>query len=131
MKLSLALGERKTLSRQTAWGCFTTNLALPGFGSLVAGRAVGYPQAALTLIGFTLSLVFFVRFFYWYVANRGSLNDPQDPLAGLETLWNHVRWPLLGIGIFFFSALWALTTSLSVLREAREKESRSIPPPLV
>ena len=37
MKISLALGNPQALSRQTAWGCLTTNLAMPGFGSLVLG----------------------------------------------------------------------------------------------
>ena len=50
-KISLALGQRQALSRQTAWGCFTTNLALPGFGSLVAGRISGYFQVALAMVG--------------------------------------------------------------------------------
>ena len=51
MKISLALGPRRPLSRQTAWGCLTTNLALPGAGSLVAGRVSGYPQLALGVGG--------------------------------------------------------------------------------
>ena len=61
-KVSLALGPRRPLSRQTAWGCFTTNLAMPGFGSLVAGRISGYAQAALTIGGMVLTMVFGARF---------------------------------------------------------------------
>src|SRR5262249_27900592 len=100
-KISLARGPRQPLSRQTAWGCLTTNLALPGFGSLVAGRISGYAQAALGLAGLALSVIFGVRFIAWYIANWPRLSgDQADPFAALHELWLAVRWPLLGIGIF-------------------------------
>ena len=130
MKVSLALGTRRPLSRQTAWGCLTTNLALPGFGSLAAGRVSGYPQAALALVGLTLSAVFATRFFTWYLAHGAELQNEIDPLASLSTLWAEVRWPLLGIGIFFLGWLWALVTSFMILSEAKAGERRSVPPRL-
>lgn len=130
MKLSLALGDRKTLSRQTAWGCFTANLALPGFGSLLAGRVSGYLQAVLGLLGLTLTLVFGARFVYWYIANLSALRNPEDPLAALEVLLSQVKWPLISIGIFGVAWVWSLFTSLAILREARRAEQRRAPPPL-
>src|SRR6266568_7357773 len=112
MKISLALGPRQPLSRQTAWGCFTTNLALPGFGSLVAGRISGYPQAALMLVGLIVSLLGVARAFTWYAANGSRLQDPQgDPLANLTDMWLAIRWALLGLGVFGLGWLWALFTS--------------------
>jgi len=59
MKISLALGNRKALNRKTAWACLTTNqLALPGLGSIVAGRKSGYVQAFLAMLGLGISMFF-------------------------------------------------------------------------
>ncbi len=120
MKISLALGRRQRLSRQSAWGCFTTNLALPGFGSLTAGRISGYIQAALALAGLALSTVFAARFFAWYAVNSARLSSDQgDPIGTLAELWAHVRWPLLGIAVFAVGWFWALVTSLIILQESK------------
>src|SRR5207302_6221743 len=100
MKISLALGPRGPLSRQTAWGCFTTNLAMPGFGSLVAGRVSGYPQAALWFAGLIVSILGAARAFAWYAANGSQDHDMQgDPVANLMGMWMEIRWAMLGIGI--------------------------------
>src|SRR5215467_14540369 len=113
MKISLALGPRQPLSRQTAWGCFTSNLALPGFGSLAAGRKVGYFQAALTIIGMGFTMVFGLRFILWSISNWARLHDPMgDQIGALGEMWLHVRWALLGIAIFAVGWLLALITSM-------------------
>ena len=131
MKISLALGRRQPLSRQTAWGCFTTNLALPGFGSLVAGHPVGYGQAVLAVGGMVLTAVFGLRFIYWNLSNWARLHDPQaDPLAVLGEMWLAVRWAVLGLVLFAVGLLWALTTSMQILHEAKRKEQSSVPPRL-
>jgi len=131
MKISLALGPRQTLSRQSAWGCLTTNLTMPGFGSLMAGRISGYPQAALGLGGVALTTLFAARFFGWYVANSSRLANPEgDPLGRLVELWAQIRWPLLGIAVFGLGWLWALVSSLLILHEAKRREPSLVPPPL-
>ena len=38
MKLQLTSAKPRALSRSEAWGCVTANLAVPGSGSLAAGR---------------------------------------------------------------------------------------------
>src|ERR1044071_3077772 len=119
MKVSLALGDPKALSRQTAWGCLTTNLAMPGFGSLIAGRRVGYAQAAIYLISFVLTLVLGTRFIYWGLQNWGWLHGEQgDQIEALAAMWKMARWPLLGILGFVISWLWSLGASLSIVRSA-------------
>ncbi len=131
MKASSPPGGPTTLDRQKAWACLTTNLALPGFGSLLARRWVGYLQAPLCGLGLVLTLAFGSRFVVWYFTHRAQLNDPQgDPLAVLSELWLNVRWALLGIGVFGFDWLWALGTSLLVLSQARRREAarRDAPP---
>jgi hypothetical protein len=129
MKISLARGPRQPLSRQTAWGCLTTNLALPGFGSLVAGRSSGYAQAVLGIVGLALTAVFGVRFIAWYFANWPRLSgDQADPFVALGELWKAVRWPLLGVGVFLLGWLWALITSLEILRGATKPPPQIEPP---
>ncbi len=130
MKISLALGPRQPLSRQTAWGCFTTNLAMPGFGSLLAGRKLGYPQAVLCIVGLILTMILGVRFAIWIIPRYSALQNPEgDPFEGLQQMWLQLRWPLLGIAVFALAWLWALTTSLTILREARDSHPR-VPPKL-
>ena len=131
MKISLALGPRRTLSRQSAWGCFTTNLALPGFGSLMAGRVSGYPQAALGLAGVALTTLFAARFFAWYLVNLSRMTgDQEDPFGTLVELWRAARWPLLGVSVFLAGWLWALVTSLQILSAARRDGAAQVPPRL-
>ena len=130
MKISLALGPRQPLSRQTAWGCFTTNLAMPGFGSLVAGRISGYPQAALMMVGLVVSVLGAVRLFSWYAANASHLQDTGDPIAYFQQMWLVMRWALLGLGLFGLGWLWALLTSLAILSEAKKTEAGGVPPRL-
>ncbi len=133
-KLSLTLGPRQPLSRQSAWGCLTTNLAAPGFGSLLAGRVVGYFQIPFTVIGFALTCIFGVRAITWFVSSWTRLKQLQevDPVAYLHEVWLHLRWPFLGMALFIFVIIWALATSLSILGEARTAEksaaARSVPP---
>ncbi|HXP63745.1 MAG TPA: hypothetical protein VN829_24780 [Dongiaceae bacterium] len=131
MRISLALGPRRPLSPQTAWGCLTTNVAVPGLGSLVAGRIAGYPQAALALGGTALTLAFGLRFFVWFAANWSRLHDPgADSAATLLEMWLAVRWALLGIALFALGWLWALATSLALLTAAKKNQPPTAPPRL-
>src|SRR2546423_344748 len=119
MKISLALGARRPLNRQMAWGCFTSNLAAPGMGSLVAGRGVGYAQLGVTVISLFLTVVFGGRFIYWMLIHWTRLHQLQnDPVAFSREIWLMVRWALLGIALFGLALLWGLCTSVSILREA-------------
>ena len=122
MKPSSASTGRKPLDRQTAWGCLTSNLALPGFGSLMARQAAGFFQAPLGLLGLVLTLAFGGRFVLWFFANWPRMNDPEsDPVVMLSELWLNVRWAVLGVGLFALSWLWALASSLSLLRQAKKE----------
>ena len=129
MKISLALGPRGLLSRQTAWGCLTTNLALPGIGSLMAGRRVGYPQAILGFGGLAVSVLFGLPFIYWCLANWSRLyGDQADPVSSMAELWTRVRWASLGIVLFAAGWLWALATSCMILHQSQADSN--IPPRL-
>jgi len=121
MKLSLALGQRRPLDRATAWGCLTTNLAIPGCGSLVAGRVSGYLQFLIAIIGEVVSAYFCLKFMFWYQSNWTQMQQIQpDSAANFHELWLRLRWFLLGLGVFGAGWLWALGSSLGILLEAKK-----------
>lgn len=128
MKISLALGKAP-VSVQTAWGCLTSNLALPGIGSLLAGRKSGYLQAAFALVGMALTTIYGVKFCTWFLQNSSRLQDPADPVAALTEMWLQVRWALLGIALFGLSWLWGLAAGFSIVRQAKARD-RTVPPKL-
>lgn len=131
MKISLALGRRGPISRQTAWGCLTTNVAMPGLGSLVAGRVSGYFQLLLSVVGLIISMIFTAQAFYWLLTHWAEMHDPNaDPLSTLAELMHVLRWPVIGFGVFGAGWLWALGSSLDILRAAR-KAPQNIPPKLL
>ncbi|MCX8091994.1 MAG: hypothetical protein N3I86_13845 [Verrucomicrobiae bacterium] len=106
--------------RDVARACLATNLALPGLGTLMAGRWIGLVQALVTLTAFALTLVGGVKFFIWFAAHRGQFDDPlSDPVENLRALWGAARWPLLGIALFALNWLWALASSWQILRASR------------
>ena len=113
MKLSL-VGGKQPLNRSIAWGCLTSNVALPGSGSLMAGRRIGYAQLVFTVSGMILSTLFGIQFILWQLANWSRYHGPNaDP--DLLELWLHIRWTLAGFGLFVLGLLWALFTSFSIL----------------
>jgi len=117
MKLQLTLGKPRTLSRAEAWGCFTANLAVPGSGSLAAGRPVGYFQMLLTLIGFITTLVCGAQFFHWYFSNTQHIAQMQetDPRGALLDFWLAARGTMAGCAIFGFALAWGAITGLRVV----------------
>lgn len=129
MKTSSANANPEPPSAQTARGMVATNLALPGFGSLMAKRAAGWPQAALTVVGFALTSIFGVRFIIWFFQSMDMLYGTEsDPVESLIAMWLNVRWALLGIGLFAVSWLWSLATNTEILRSARKPEPMEKPP---
>jgi hypothetical protein len=104
------------MDRPTAWGFLVTNLlVLPGLGSVMAGRKVGYLQIPIALGGMILTLTFAIVYVReWIVLRALPLPSPRLLLLGA-----------LGVFLFLLGLCWALATSLSLLREA----SRQPPPP--
>ncbi|MGA2244833.1 MAG: hypothetical protein ABSH48_07540 [Verrucomicrobiota bacterium] len=107
---------------QKARGYLTTNIVMPGLGSLVGGRKVGLLQLGLSLGSFAMTVGCGIPFIYWSLAHWSEYhgaNAAADPLKTLHDLWQHARWPLLGIVMFLFTWLWALLTSRSLLTESK------------
>ena len=128
MKISLALGQRRPLDKTTAWGCLTANVAVPGSGSLIAGRASGYFQMLVAMIGMVLTTYFGIKFIVWYVSIWAHMQETQPDLAAnFEQLWLRLRWFLLGVTVFGVGWFWALGSSLHILFESK-KTPASAPP---
>ena len=128
MKNSSEKAPARNPSLQVAWGLLTTNLGLPGVGSLLAGRKVGVLQLILSLTALILTIVFGVKFVLWFLANRATLKDPNaDPWATLKAMWLALRWAVFGMALFGISVLWAFITSWSVLQAARKAASKPAP----
>ncbi len=130
MKISLALQPDRPLNKSEAWGCLTANLAFPGSGSLVAGRRAGYAQLILTAVGFLVTMLTGIRSLVWFLANWSRITQPanDDPFGGIVLWWTVVRWPLVGIAIFAIAMIWALGTSMQILRRATDA---AVPPKIV
>jgi Trk-type K+ transport system membrane component len=129
MKISLTLGRSRPLTRGEAKGCFTANLALPGSGSLVAGRAVGYFQLSIYLVSFIVTILGAASFFHWYLTHQNDMVQPtsDDPFGSIVELWQHVRLAMVGIGLFLFATSWAIVTSLQIMCDSPKQSA----PPII
>jgi hypothetical protein len=127
MKFSFRLHPGRPMSHAEAVGCMTANLALPGAGSLAAGRAVGYAQMAISTIGLIVSVVTCATAIRWFLLTGGQ-SPALDPVSNLVDIWRHLRWPLVGLGIFLVGLGWAVLTGLQIL-SAHPKDA--VPPRIV
>jgi hypothetical protein len=126
MKFSLTLRSRRPLTRSEARACLAANLALPGAGSLAAGRAIGYAQMALSFGGFILSVVAGIPMIEWAVSNWSRMTDSSgDPGTMLSDLWRHARWPLFGIVLFVVALIWSAATGMKLVSAAPQE---GVPP---
>lgn len=113
-------------TRETAWACLVSNqLVLPGLGTILAGRPVGYVQAAFSALAALGAGIFIV----WALPRLGDmLNLPEDDEALLALFEAWRPWMMLGLGsiaVFLFTWCWAWCSSISILLA-----SRSDPPSL-
>jgi hypothetical protein len=95
-------------------------LAFPGLGTIMAGRAMGYVQAALMSVGFFMSS----GFIGWYLVssvaalNRFMFTGVQEDLSQQYKPWLWVLW--LGLAISAIAWGWSMVSSLMLLREVPE-----------
>ena len=117
---------RKPLTSTMARNAVLINqLATPGLGSVLAGRYIsGAGQLLLALIGFSLFVVWFVaimRQFYGQI--QGNVEIKPVGWIGLS-----------GLAIFAAAWVWALATSISLMREVKRNNAAILtqpqPPPL-
>ena len=97
------------LERSTAWACLATNLlVLPGLGSLVGRRRVGYLQILLAAAGLAMS------FSYLATLLRNLIDGGE-----WDGVWRTLGGAAAGVGVFGMSWLWALVTSIQLIRQAK------------
>jgi hypothetical protein len=95
--------------------------ATPGLGSLLGRRWVsGGGQLLLAVAGFLLFCAWFINVLQQYY----GLIDSDRPVH------LHPGWAAAGVGVFALAWLWALVTSISLLREGRRNEREGRLPPL-
>ena len=108
--------ERK--KRSSAWGLAIANqLALPGLGTVMAGRRIGYLQLLFSVSGVVLT----TAFLFWSIPNlRDWLPPPEDETIVLANFEKWKPWFLIaGLGIVLFFTGWclALFSSQSIVRK--------------
>ena len=117
---------RKPLTSAMARNAVLVNqLATPGLGSVLAGRYLsGSGQLLLALAGFTLFILWFVAVMkQFYGQIQGDVEVKPVGWIGLT-----------GLAVFAAAWLWALVTSLSIMREVKRNNAaiftEPLPPPL-
>jgi hypothetical protein len=116
MKLVRASRAKGPANRAEAWACLSANLALPGAGSLAAGKPIGYYQLALAAGAFLITMGTGIHSIYWMLENWTRIHDPAaDPMAILTESWQAIRWPIFGMLMFAASMIWAFFTSWQIL----------------
>lgn len=107
MKTFSADQDQPPIDRSKAWSYLITNLlVLPGLGSLMAKRKVGYIQIPLGLGGFCLTLIGLVQI---ALAWAHTFEFPADRAPYLLVV--------LGIVVFLAAWGWSLATSLALFRK--------------
>jgi hypothetical protein len=115
MRISSRKGRTEPLDRPSAWACLVTNLTvLPGLGSWIAGQTGGLFQMGLASTGFILTSVWA----WWFVKTWIRLKQWPTEIGP------HFGKALLGLAFFAAAWIWALASSLALLRAAPKS-----PPP--
>lgn len=103
-------------------------LALPGLGTVMAGRRIGYAQLLLSIAGFVCINLFLVLALPDLSALVKEALRPSDDAFALINLLE--KWKLrlalgfAGIVLFGIAWLWALGTSVNAVRGKDKTEHR-------
>lgn len=103
-------------------------LALPGFGTIMAGRKVGYLQLGLSLTG-VVCVTVFIGFALPHLGEVLRLRNTaaDDPDAALDILTKWGPWLVLafaGMTLWGTAWLWAWATSLKAVQQGSGKSAK-------
>lgn len=104
------LAPPRKLDRPTSQACLWVNLlVLPGLGSLLGGRKVGWAQISLAIVGFVLTPSFFIGAArYWFRTGEFVLEFNR-----------YLALSVAGLLLFLAAWLWGLATGLAIRRASR------------
>ena len=89
-------------------------LVLPGLGSVFARKRIsGALQMVAAIVGFGFMFFWFYRFLTMYTRSDGFPEIESLPF----------RLFFVGLGLFAGAWLWALATSLQILRDTRKTDA--------
>lgn len=114
---------KKPLTCDSARNAALVNLlATPGLGTIMLGKlAVGLAQLGLALAGFFFVLAWFVSLMVQYYGQ----------ISG-DVKIKSVAWiGLVGAFLFIAAWIWALITSINLIRQARRETTSQAPPPVI
>jgi hypothetical protein len=112
MKALFERWQRARSSEDFAWACFFANVVgVPGLGTMMARRREGLAQLVLSVAGGILLTWWLVAFAIAELRTM-ELPPPGGPALGLA---------LSGLALFGIGWLWALGSSLALLREQRRR----------
>ena len=109
-----------SIDRTKAWTCAGLNqLACPGLGTIMAGRWVGYVQTVIMVAGFFLTMGFMLSVMADMLR---CLTHPDLGAPHLKELCLPYAWSgLSGLLLCAIAWLWALISSLSIIRGATQR----------
>lgn len=125
MKMFSPRTRPKGLSRSKAWLYAALNqLAFPGAGTVMAGRRIGYFQAAVMVTGFVLTMFYLLAVIVNQVryATQGSTED-QLRAAYQQNTWAGKTGAILCL----FAWCWSLVSTIIFLSTSR-REPPFLPP---
>ena|SRR6185503_7447530 len=108
----------RPLDRRRAWVCVAINqFAFPGLGTIMAGRRVGFPQAAVMVLGFSLATAFMLWFIFCALRLMLSVDWSEDQF---HAAYYPFKWAgKTGLALCIAAWCWALTSSIAILRETK------------
>jgi hypothetical protein len=92
-------------------------LAFPGLGTILAGRGIGYAQAAIMVVGFLLVMGYLVLYLG---ASYRYLQTPAWTQTDFEAHYRPYLWALYdGTGLCLVAWFWSLRSSLALWRQGQ------------
>jgi hypothetical protein len=119
---------RPPRNRAEAWRYALLNqLAFPGLGTILAGRNVGFAQAAIMLAGFFIAM----GYICWFIFHQLRLLFDMSASAPQFNEARFAHWWIgaLGFGLCFISWLWSFVSCVQFIKAA--PENAPMPPPKI
>jgi hypothetical protein len=91
-------------------------LGYPGVGTVLAGKKIGYTQAALMTLGLAISLIYFYKILQELVPVLAQMNTlSQDELLALYK--PHAWIGQTGFAVSLASWIWSLFSTIAILTQ--------------